>query len=84
MNKEYFIEKIKSKIEQVDEYGAMGIRQDSLLDLEEWVDLLLNTERDRCAKIADDMDIEFDKYDGTHEQIVYSTQAQIAKTIRDE
>lgn len=44
MNKKEFIEKLKSKIEQIDEYGAMGIRQDSLLDLEEWVDLLLQAE----------------------------------------
>ena len=49
MNKEEFIEKVRSKIEQVNEYGAMGIRRDSLLDLEEWVDHLLQAERERCA-----------------------------------
>ena len=38
MNKKEFIELIESKIETVDEFGAQGIRQDSLLDLSEWID----------------------------------------------
>ena len=37
---------------------------------------------EECAKIADEMDIKYDAYQGTHEQIVYSTQEQIAKAIR--